>query len=85
MLRCSPTGRVGPRRKRDPPKRGHSPQSRFLARSGSFYGTLCDLGTEVLAIQTEINYNRSMVALQLIVVATLVSVLYVYLRQSNQD
>ncbi len=36
-----------------------------------------------LAIQTGIGYNTSMVALQFIVVATLVSVLYVYLRQSN--
>ena len=41
--------------------------------------------TETLAIQTEIGYNIPMVVLQLIVVATLVSVLYVYLRQSNQD
>ncbi len=40
---------------------------------------------ERLAIQTEIGYNNSMAVLQLIVVATLVSVLYVYLRQSNQD
>jgi len=40
---------------------------------------------ETLAIQTEIGYNTTMVVLQLIVVATLVSVLYVYLRQSNQD
>ena len=38
-----------------------------------------------LAIQTEIGYNTKMVTLQMIVVVTLVSVLYVYLRQSNQD
>jgi uncharacterized membrane protein YhaH (DUF805 family) len=36
-----------------------------------------------LAIQMEIGYNTTMVVLQFIVVATLVSVLYVYLRQSN--
>jgi hypothetical protein len=42
-------------------------------------------GTERLAIQIEIGYNTTMVALQLIVVAILVSVLYVYLRASNQD
>jgi len=41
--------------------------------------------TETLAIQVEIGYNTVMAVLQLIVVATLVSVLYVYLRQSNQD
>jgi hypothetical protein len=38
-----------------------------------------------LAIQTEIGYNVTMVMLQSIVVVTLVSVLYLYLRQSNQD
>jgi hypothetical protein len=38
-----------------------------------------------LAIQIEICYNTAMVLLQSIVVVTLVSVLYLYLRQSNQD
>jgi hypothetical protein len=42
-------------------------------------------GTERLAIQTGIGYNTAMILLQLIVVAALVSVLYLYLRQSNQD
>jgi hypothetical protein len=40
---------------------------------------------ETLAIQTGIGYNVTMVILQSIVVVALVSVLYVYLRQSNQD
>ncbi len=48
-----------------------------------FIGRRCDLRAGTLAIQTEIGYNTTMVALQFIVVATLVSVLYVYLRQSN--
>ena len=38
-----------------------------------------------LAIQIEIGYTTVMIVLQSIVVITLVSVLYVYLRQSNQD
>jgi len=42
-----------------------------------------DTCIETLAIQTKIGYNTTMVVLQLIVVATLVSVLYVYLRQSS--
>lgn len=50
-----------------------------------FMGHWHRLCPERLAIQTEIGYNNSMAVLQLIVVATLVSVLYVYLRQSNQD
>jgi hypothetical protein len=41
--------------------------------------------TKRLAIQTEIGYNTVMVVIQLIVVVTLVSVLYLYLRQSKQD
>ena len=36
--------------------------------------------TSGLAIQTEIGYNGPMVVIQLIVVVTLVSVLYLYLR-----
>jgi len=44
--------------------------------------TLCP---EPLAIQTEIGYNTIMVVIQSIVVVALVSVLYLYLRQSNQD
>ncbi len=36
-----------------------------------------------LAIQTGIGYNTIMAMLQLIIVAALVSVLYVYLRLSN--
>jgi len=43
------------------------------------------LGIEGLAIQTELGYNMTMLSLQMIVVATLVSALYLYLRQSNQD
>jgi hypothetical protein len=43
------------------------------------------LHAEQLAIQTEIGYNAMMILLQSIVVVTLVSVLYLYLRQSNQD
>ena len=46
---------------------------RYLRRAGA------------LAIQTGIGYNTLMVVLQLIVVIALVSVLYVCLRQSNQD
>jgi hypothetical protein len=43
------------------------------------------LYTERLAIKTEIGYNYCMVVIQLIVVVTMVSVLYLYLRQSNLD
>jgi hypothetical protein len=38
-----------------------------------------------LAMQTEIGYNTNMIVLRFIVVAAIISVLYVYLRQSNQD
>lgn len=38
-----------------------------------------------LAIQTRIGYNTIMIVIQSIVVVALVSVLYLYLRQSNQD
>jgi hypothetical protein len=41
------------------------------------------LGRAGLAIQTEIGYNTTMLSLQMIVVAVLVSALYLYLRQSN--
>jgi len=36
-------------------------------------------------MQTEIGYNTNMIVLRFIVVAAIISVLYVYLRQSNQD
>ncbi|MCU0918132.1 MAG: hypothetical protein MUC88_26750 [Planctomycetes bacterium] len=42
-------------------------------------------GTEGLEIQAGVSYNEVMLLVQSIVVATLVSVLYLYLRQSNQD
>jgi hypothetical protein len=60
-------------------------------RAAPWYMTAVFMGpshgscTERLAIQTEIGYNAPMILLQSIVVATLVSVLYLYLRQSNQD
>ena len=38
-----------------------------------------------LAIKTDMGYNMKMVLLQSVVVFTLVSVLYLYLRQSGQD
>jgi len=75
----------------------HSTASGFRRGTGSTLKTACWHVTDpfighrhapragTLAIQTGIGYNTSMVALQFIVVATLVSVLYVYLRQSNQD
>jgi hypothetical protein len=50
-----------------------------------YYKTIVLAALAPLAIQIEIRYNTIMVVLQVIVVVALVSVLYLYLRQSNQD
>ena len=72
-------------RERISSRHGFDAQNCILARDCPFYQTPARPRAGTLAIQTEIGYNTGMIALQFIVVATLVSVLYVYLRQSNSD
>jgi hypothetical protein len=57
----------------------------FRRTAASFIGQWHIPRAGTLAIKIEICYNTAMVLLQSIVVVTLVSVLYLYLRQSNQD
>jgi hypothetical protein len=64
---------------------GSTLRTAFWHVTGPFIGHRHVPRAGTLAIQMEIGYNTIMAVLQLIVVATLVSVLYVYLRQSNQD
>jgi hypothetical protein len=72
-------------RERIPSQYGLNAQNCIPARDCPFYRTPARPRAGTLAIQIEIGYNTTMVALQFIVVAALISVLYVYLRQSNQD
>ncbi len=68
-------------------RRGHSSTliAVFWYAAAPFIGHRHVPRAGTFAIQMEIGYNTSMVVLRFIVVAAIISVLYVYLRQSNQD
>jgi hypothetical protein len=67
------------------PGKGWTLGTAFRHAATPFIGHRQVVHVGTLAIQTGIGYNVTMVMLQSIVVVALVSVLYLYLRQSNQD
>jgi hypothetical protein len=78
-------GLLVPKNRRDPPRGNHQVRMCFRARRDNLYRTPSFAPGPGFAIKTDMSYNMKMVLLQSVVVFTLVSVLYLYLRQSGQD